>query len=56
MPVAARMGDKELVPPRQVLREPAPLRTDHPVRQVVVFLGITYAIRACDVNDESGSG
>jgi hypothetical protein len=29
---------------RQLMLEPAPPRTAHPVRQVVVFLGITYAI------------
>jgi CAAX protease family protein len=29
---------------RQPMQDPAPPRTDRPVRQVVVFLGITYAI------------
>jgi uncharacterized protein len=32
------------MPQRQVLQEPAPPRTHRPVRQVVVFLGITYAM------------
>ena len=32
------------MPQRQAAEEPAPPRTDRPLRQVVVYLGITYAI------------
>ena len=32
------------MPERRVAEEPAPPRTDRPLRQVVVYLGITYAI------------
>src|SRR5215204_597449 len=32
------------MPERQAVEEPAPPRTDRPLRQVVVYLGIAYAI------------